>query len=366
MFAESYLEARDAFHATIKALGGRLESATVPGTGARGEELTIDWAVIGPTGAPDTLLSISGVHGAEGHAGSAAQRAFATALDPHDLGDACNVVMIHTLNPWGVSRGHRTDADNVDLSRNFGDFDAPTRPNPHYARVHATVCPDRWDDEVPRRVGALFQSLTAELGAAAALTAFTGGQYSHPDGIGFGGVRPSPSHQAFKHIVETELSACRRMAYLEWHTGFGEYGRPLVVALDAPGSAARDRMARWWADQGLQGEDEAFDSGETPDWSGLLLPGLRRLAPHIDIVGAPIEFGTVSNLQAFEATMIDRWLRLGHEPKDADLRFALRAKLRAAFDPADPAWRERVVETGRSLHLAALRGLRTWRPEERA
>lgn len=363
MFAESYEGARDAFRTAIAALGGRLESALVPGKGTRGELLTIDWAVIGPAGAPNTLLSISGVHGAEGHAGSAAQRAFAAALDPGALGDDRNVVMIHALNPWGLSYGHRVDAGNVDLSRNFGDFDAAPRANPDYARIHDMVCPDRWDDGLLERVAARFQSLTRKLGAARALTAFTGGQHIHPDGLGFGGARPSPSRQVFERIVETELSACRRMAYLEWHTGFGDYGRPLVVALDAPDSAARVRVARWWADQQLQSEDEAFESGKTPDWSGLLLPGLRRMAPHIDIAGAPIEIGTVSNLEAFEAVMIDRWLRLGTGPQDDSLRTRLQGKLRAAYDPADPIWRERVVKTGRSMHIAALEGLRAWQTE---
>jgi hypothetical protein len=366
MFVESYEEARSVFRTAMAALGGRLDSATVPGRGVQGEELTIDWAVIGPAHASHSLLSISGVHGAEGHAGSAAQRAFAADLDPCDLGEDCNLVMIHALNPWGFSHGHRVDADNVDLSRNFGDFDAPLRLNPDYARIHDTVCPDHWDEGLLGRVGALFQSLSGELGAAAALTAFTGGQHSHPGGVGFGGVGPSPSHEVFRRIVETELAACRRMAYLEWHTGFGDYGCPLVVALDAPGSAAQRRMAGWWADQGLQSEDQAFDSGETPDWSGLLLPGLRRLAPHIDIVGAPVEIGTVSNFAAFEAVMIDRWLRLGLGPKDADLRASLRARLRAAYDPADPLWRDRVVEIGRSMHNTALQGLRAWRAEEQA
>ncbi len=125
-------------------------------------------------------------------------------------------------------------------------------------------------------------------------------------------------------------------------------------------------MACWWADQGLQSEGEAFDSGETPGWSGLLLPGLRRLAPHIEIVGAPIEIGTVSNFQAFEAVMIDRWLRRGLAPESADLRSTLRARLRAAYDPADPAWRAAVIEIGRSMHVAALRGLRAWGMEGRA
>lgn len=366
MFAESYAEARQAFRTAMASVGGWLAAAAVPGTGAQGEELTIDWAVIGPRDAPNSLLSISGVHGAEGHAGSAAQRAFAAALDPDDLGADCNVVIVHALNPWGLSHGHRVDADNVDLSRNFGDFGAPLRSNPDYARIHDVVCPDHWDEGLPGRVTALFGALSAEWGAARALTAFTGGQHSHSDGLGFGGISPSPSHRIFEHIVETEIGRCRRMAYLEWHTGFGDYGRPLVVALDAPGSEPRARMARWWADQDLQSGDEAFESGETPDWSGLLLPGLRRLAPYIEIAGAPIEIGTVSNFEAFEAVMIDRWLRLGLEPQDAGLRSALQARLRAAYNPGDPAWRACVVDTGRAMHIAALQGLRAWREEEDA
>lgn len=363
MFAESYAEARQAFRTAMAGVGGRLASAAVPGTGAQGEELTIDWAVIGPRDAPCTLLSISGVHGAEGHAGSAAQRGFAAALDPNDLGADCNALIVHALNPWGLSHGHRVDADNVDLSRNFGDFAAPLRSNPDYARIHDAVCPDDWDEGLLGRVTDLFGALGAEWGAARALTAFTGGQHSHADGLGFGGTSPSPSRRIFEHIVESELGRCRRMAYLEWHTGFGDYGRPLVVALDAPGSTARERMARWWADQDLQSEDEAFESGETPDWSGLLLPGLRRMAPHIDIVGAPIEIGTVPNFEAFEAVMIDRWLRLGLKPQDADLSPALRGRLRAAYNPDDPAWRARVIDAGTAMHIAALRGLRAWREE---
>jgi hypothetical protein len=88
------------------------------------------------------------------------------------------------------------------------------------------------------------------------------------------------------------------------------------------------------------------------------------MAPHIDIAGAPIEIGTVSNLEAFEAVMIDRWLRLGTEPEDAGLRARLGAKLRAAYDPADPVWREGVIQIGRAMHVAALEGLRTWQAEE--
>lgn len=359
-FCETYDEARQAFRHAALEHGARLEAFPVTGIGARREDLTVDWAVIGPAMASRTLLSICGVHGAEGHAGSAAQRAFLAELDPQTLGPDCNILLIHALNPWGMSHRFRVDGDNVDLSRNFCDFAAPLRSNPWYPRVHDAVCPARWDDGLLDRIKALYRDLAQQHGAAAALTAFTGGQHSHPGGLAFGGLRPSPAHRAVRRIVDAELGACRKMAYLEWHTGFGDYGRPLAVSLDAHGSAARTRLAEWWTGQDLQTEDDAFESGETPDWSGLLLPGLRSMAPQIQIVGAPIEIGTVSNFEAFEAVMIDRWLRLGQAQDDPELRSALRARLRAAYDPPDASWRARVTEAGRSMHCAALKGLLNW------
>jgi hypothetical protein len=360
LFLESYVAARAAFLAAASAVGARLGSAALPGTGAQGETLTIDWALIGPSGAPGTLLSISGVHGAEAHAGSAAQRAFIASLHPDDLAHDCNILLVHGLNPWGFSHRSRVDADNVDLSRNFIDFNRTPPNNPHYERVHAALCTAGWGNDGLERVKQVFGELAEELGAAGALTAFTGGQHCHGDGVSFGGFWPSPSQRIFRRIVESELGQCRRIAYVEWHTGAGAFGRPLVIGLDAPSSPARARRNQWWSGQpGLQCEDEVFESGLTPEWSGLLFHGLTRVAPGVEIAGAPIEIGTVTDFEAIEAGFIDRWLRFG-DPGDPELMTAMRARLRAAYDPPDARWRAEVSRIGREMHELALHGLRRW------
>ena len=359
-FAETYEEARGAFRLAAQRAGARLEAAAIPGQGANGEALTIDWALIGPEGAAKTLLSISGVHGAEGHAGSVAQRAFLEVLHQEGADSGCSILMVHALNPWGLSHGHRVNADNVDLSRNFCDFGRARPINPHYDRIHSVVCPDTWQEGMLDRAQQLYDELAGEVGHAAALTGFTGGQYVHDNGLAFGGSEPSPSHLVLRRIVELELSRCRQLALLEWHTGAGAYGEPLVMALQPAGDPARSRMESWWAGQAVQGPEQAFESGETPDWSGLLFHGLQRWLPDTEITGAPIEVGTVPSLQAFEACMIDRWLRLGSGPIDDRLREAVRSRLTAAYNPPDPVWRDRVVRIGETLHRGAWRGLRRW------
>jgi hypothetical protein len=359
-FAATYEEARAAFRLAAQRAGARLEAATIPGEGVDGEALTIDWALIGPEGAAKTLLSISGTHGAEGHAGSVAQRAFLDVLDQETVDGGCNILMVHALNPWGLSHGHRVNADNVDLSRNFCDFGQPRPDNPLYERIHAAVCPDLWREGMLDRAQELYDALAAEAGHRAALTGFTGGQYVQDDGLAFGGRGPSPSHLVLRRIVESELAHCRQLALLEWHTGAGAYGEPLIMALQPADDPARRRMDDWWAGQAVQGPEQAFESGETPDWAGLLFHGLQRWLPDTEITGAPIEVGTVSSVQAFEAVMIDRWLRLGSGPADARLRDTVRSRLRAAYDPPDPAWRAGVARVGEALHRDAWRGLLRW------
>lgn len=356
MFSETYVEARQTFRRLAEARGARLDAIAIPGEGREGEALTVDWAVIGERSAPRALLSISGVHGAEGYAGSAVQCAFLEALKPSDLPSDCSIILIHALNPWGMSHRFRVNADNVDLSRNFVDFKAPLPGERGYADIHDAVCPSHWDAELPQRIEALFVSTTARLGAAKALNAFTGGQYSHPAGLSFGGVAPSPSRLALEQIVDLELKACERLAYLEWHTGFGDYGRALSVALDPPGSHARNITDQWWSELDLQTADDAFSSGETPEWTGLVLPHVRGLLPRTQVIGSPIEIGTVSNLDAFVAVMIDRWLRLGGGQTSQTTTEHLRDHLRNAYDPGDPEWRTRVLDLGRAIHLNTLQG----------
>lgn len=180
MFSDTYVEARQTFRRLAKARGARLDAITIPGEGREGEPLTVDWAVIGDRSASRALLSISGVHGAEGYAGSAAQCAFLDALDPRDLPSDYSIVLVHGLNPWGMSHRFRVDADNLDRSRNFVDFSTGLPGDRGYPDIHETVCPSQWHAALPQRVEALFASTTARLGAAKALNASTGGQYSHP------------------------------------------------------------------------------------------------------------------------------------------------------------------------------------------
>src|SRR5215471_719103 len=87
-FAQSYAEARDKFVAAARACGARWFRHVHPSArGAEGEELSMDFALLGKHDAPGLLLLISGTHGVEGFCGSGCQvallhdRAFLDAIE---------------------------------------------------------------------------------------------------------------------------------------------------------------------------------------------------------------------------------------------------------------------------------------------
>jgi hypothetical protein len=90
------------------------------------------------------MLVVSGTHGVEGYYGSDCQIAWLDTLDEKALPADTAVLLIHLLNPWGAAHLRRVNEDNIDLNRNFIDFNQPVPANPDYANWHGIYHGDRY------------------------------------------------------------------------------------------------------------------------------------------------------------------------------------------------------------------------------
>jgi hypothetical protein len=88
------------------------------------------------------------------------------------------VALVHAVNPFGFSHGRRVNEDNVDLNRNFRDFNLPPPANPAYAELHALLIPPTWPPTPEHE--AKNAAYVAAHGVRAYQTAVTGGQYAFP------------------------------------------------------------------------------------------------------------------------------------------------------------------------------------------
>jgi len=239
-FSDSYAEARRKFVEAARRAGAKLASYKHPSErGPGGEALYLDVSVLGPGDAAQVFVVGSGTHGIEGYSGSAAQRAWLRGRPRLPKNTA--VAFFHAQNPWGFAHKTRTTEENVDLNRNFIDFARPLPANPGYLELHPLIATQRWDDEAIEEIFRRLDAYRERVGEKAFSDAFNGGQYSHPDGIFYGGARPQWANSAFRAAVETHLGRAHSVAFLDLHTGIGPWSEHVYLCFHPEGSPARAR-----------------------------------------------------------------------------------------------------------------------------
>jgi Protein of unknown function (DUF2817) len=352
-FPPDYASARGWFRAAATSLGWTLHAHTIPGTGPSGEELSIDAANSPHSDASKVVVVSSGLHGVEAPFGSAVQLAmferFASAPPPPGL----RFVFLHALNPWGYAWGRRVDADNVDPNRNFLLPGEEYQGSPEgYRHFDALLNPrsplGRFDLFVPKAWLAV-----ARFGVPALRQALVGGQYDYPQGVFFGGHRPSATHLGLQQRLRGWIGPAAEVVHLDFHTGLGPWGGYKLL-LDAPVSKLQlERMGRWFG-PGTHEEDDPTKTSYRPRGGFGPWCVAQQIAPEYLYMVA--EFGTYKNIPMLAGMRQEN--RAVHWGQRGE-RIAERAKarLRDLFIPPSLEWRQRVLEQGVQLVLRAAAGL---------
>ena len=223
-FSHSYAEARARFVEATTAARATLTTVAHPRVGPDGGVLSADIAWVGPEHASKVLVMISGTHGIEGFFGSAVEHEWLQRREFDALPPDIAVMLIHAINPYGFAWERRTNEDNVDVNRNWIDFESTLPPNPEYDELANDLCPTYWDLKTQERTGAALGARIAAMGVAAFQQAVSGGQWTHPKGLFYGGNRPSWSRSVLTETVKAKLPSARQVVILDFHTGLGPFG----------------------------------------------------------------------------------------------------------------------------------------------
>jgi hypothetical protein len=351
-FSQSYEEARGKFLAAADAAGLDVHSHVHPLLGRDGETLAMDVARAGPAGAPRLLLVSSACHGVEGFCGSGVQNALLADAAFHEAAAAAGVAVlyVHALNPYGFSWLRRVTQENVDLNRNFQDFSRPLPRNAAYDDVAHLAVPASWPPAPA--VQAAIDAYIAEHGARAWQTAITGGQYDHPQGLFYGGRDPTWSHLTLRQVLRDHGRRCRRLAWIDLHTGLGPSGHGERIFAGAGDAAALARARRWW------GEVTSIDDGSSTSarLTGLMWTCAPQECPQAEHTGIALEYGTVPLLQVIDALRADQWLE-NHPETAPALAAQVKRQVRDAFYVDTAEWKQRIVEQGLQAARQAVAGL---------
>jgi hypothetical protein len=355
-YAATYSRARAKFLRVASAAGGTVRSHLHPErTTPDGEPLAIDVACFGGASAPRRALIISGTHGQEGFSGSAVQIGWMAQRGPERLPGDVGAVLVHGLNPYGFAHLTRTTENNVDLNRNFIDRAQEAMPaNPHYETLHQAMMLRDWTDAENARVDKALDDFRAKHGRDALFDTLARGQYLHQDGLMYGGRDREWSNHTLERIVGETLAAAERVAFIDWHTGIGDYGKPFFLCF-SEGVLFR-RACDWWGKDNVDGVRP--HGMERPNYTGLVFHGVRRFLGNRQLCGAVVEFGT-RGLGMRRALRLDQWLRR-QNGLDPDVRTGLENDMMDAFCPFDGQWRMDTLQRGIAITDQMIAGLTSW------
>ena len=212
-FSEDYIEARAKFIQAAQAAGATITRFALAERGPDGGELSTDVAWLGPPDASRALITISGTHGVEGFFGSATQVEWLRRVKTAPLKEGVAALHIHAINPYGFAWQRRTNEGNVDINRNWMDFGAPLPANLMYDELSDDLCPSDWSAETQARTGARLQAWIQRHDFAKFQKAVSSGQWTHPDGLFYGGTSASWSRRTLTEILTSQLRHATRVLH---------------------------------------------------------------------------------------------------------------------------------------------------------
>jgi hypothetical protein len=339
LFSPDYAAARSRFRALARSAGAALDALPLAARGPLDEALSIDIAWLGNPRPRRVVLHITGVHGVEAFAGSAAQLALLSAPPPLPAEGA--LILLHVLNPYGMAWLRRANEHNVDLNRNFHlDSGIWTGAPPLYKRLDALLNPA----SPPARDAFALRLAAAALrhGVHAVRQAIAHGQHRYPRGLFYGGAELQPGPRLFINWLRERLDMAERVFTIDMHTGLGPHGEETLILEPGVGTASVSALQTALR-RPLRGGSAAPAAYTVRGSLGSAVP---RLLPEARVEFVLQEIGTWSTLRVISALREEnRWHHFGEGTVD----HAAKRRLLEALCPASPAWREAAAALGADL-----------------
>lgn len=301
-------------------------------------DLSVDAAWFGHPDARRVLVMLSGTHGVEGYCGSAIQSFLLHELNQQTspLPDDMALLMVHSLNPWGMYWARRCDHQGIDLNRNFVDFANLPGTDP---RQHHVMSALLRESEGARM--AAFQQLVMQWGQGEFERVVTEGQYEFSWAPFYGGSGPSFSAGVVDELIAHWQLESRELVVIDLHSGLGPWAYGELIS-DHPAESAANAYARRLFGAAVA-NTMSGDSFSQPKF-GLLDYRWHTLMADRGCY-LTLEFGTYSTDALFSVLCQDHlwWRQRTPDSLQDDAYQVTRQAMLKHFCPRDLIWQQAVV-----------------------
>ena len=350
-FSANYQEARSKFLNLAETHHFSIQSYANKGAQAPdGSGLFMDVATLGPADASRLLVLFSGTHGVEGYCGSGIQSAL---LGEGFFAELCvdlQVALVHAVNPYGFAHDRRVNEDNIDLNRNFIDFGNQVPTDNGYGDIHEFLVPNDW--RAREDADKALAQYAKDRGQATFQQAASGGQYTHSNGVFYGGQKPSWSALTLISLVDA-LAANKQQAYfVDFHTGLGPCGFGEMIAAGSPAQVRR--TFEFYGDYEVTDPDAGTSSSAPVQ--GTIAHGVERALSNVETYFLALEYGTLSMKEVMTAVRADNWL-YGSGDVSSDLGEQIKRQIRDAFYCDEAEWKSLIYQRALDVLTTTMRKL---------
>ncbi len=335
--SDNYAQARQNFLNACAMAETVVDSYPHPLSGPEGEALYTDVARFGPDNASSLLVMVSGVHGVEGFSGSATQVGWIAQRRYESLPADTAVLLIHLINPWGVAHLRRYTEDNVDLCRNFLDFDQPLLINKPYSSIHHELVLGETLGDTGQNAGPYLGAKVHEHGLEYVIDLFMAGQHQYPNGFGYGGQQPAWSNTVLREILVGHNTNARSVCVIEYHTGLGPWGYGQLITMHMGDELERIRRSfgPWvfnpTADKNPGEEGYRVVHGHT-------IEAYRESFPQAKMNAVTLEFGTYPSDETLALLVQEHLLVQQASEVPEELMAEIKSQLLEYHHPRDWEW----------------------------
>jgi hypothetical protein len=348
-FSSTYEQARGKFVQSAQVAGMRIESYRHPLTGPDGEAIYTDVAHIGPDAATTVLVLSSGTHGVEGFAGSAIQVGLLREGISERLPPGLRLMMIHAINPYGFAHLRRVNEDNVDVNRNFVDHTKPHPKNLGYELLADEVAPESLSFLGSTRDLLSLSWYMIKKGVFELRKAISQGQYSHQEGLFYGGNAATWSSVTVETIVHKYLSSAKKVMVVDYHTGLGDFAAAELI-MNVPTESYAYKYAKDCWGEVVRSTKEGSVS---IDIRGSLKLAIPKMLPQANVTAVSLEFGTFPARKVFWTMRAENWLHHHADEGHSEWK-RIKSNLLQVFYPRDNTWEQAVWEKGKRVSEKAL------------
>jgi hypothetical protein len=353
--AETYEAARERFCTSLPAVQSLWPEARLNKHALKSDEdLSIDWISAEAQGKKEKMLIVTTAeHGIEGYVGTAILQLFIEEylpnLDPRNTG----ILLVHTINPWGMKHRRRVNANNVDLNRSFVEDFAPLgSANPDYDLLYKLLTPGKplraVDLQIASFVGQAIYNL-ARYGMTRLREATLRGQFNHPEGIYYGGQSRQEETAVMMNLFEQAIAGYDQMLTIDLHTGYGPRDQMTLVA-SAQEKMTSDEMSKKFNIPKVAAANPEEFYTMNGDMIEYLYTLMKVKFPERHFYAAAFEFGTFGDstlavIRSLYTTVFEnRFFR--HKGSRAAEKWVM-CEYGELFAPTAPEWFEKAQQDAR-------------------